>query len=167
MGIANVVNMCSHLQNASKASLGLTSVAHTKYNLAVALALHRAGFLTFVTRGGPRPPDPSTVLSTYEPEPLTTANVARQRLWVGLKYSANEPVLRRVSSITTPKRPVTANLSALKRLVRGFDASRQQGLNLGECMFVGTDLGVLESREAVERHVGASYSVWGGGSGLV
>ena len=42
MGIANVVNMASHLRNASKARLGITSVPNTKYNLSVALALHRA-----------------------------------------------------------------------------------------------------------------------------
>ncbi len=162
MPIANVVNMCSHLQNASKARLGLTSVKHTKYNVAVALAMHRAGFFSFVTRGGTRPPDPAT-LPTYEPEVLTAANVAKQRLWVGLKYAAAagsgsggaaEPVMRHVIAITKSKRPFTANLSELKRLIRGFDAAYQRGLNLGECLFLGTDLGVLEARDAVQRRVG-------------
>ncbi|KAH9897606.1 ribosomal protein S8 [Xylariomycetidae sp. FL2044] len=153
MGISNVVNMCSHLQNASRARLGLTSVPHTKYNLQVALALHRAGFISFVTRGGTYPPDPET-LTTYVPEELTTANVAKQRLWLGLKYTANEPVMRQITSITTPKRPVNANLPALQRLCRGFDASYQRGLNLGESMIVGTDRGALEIREAVQRRVG-------------
>ncbi|KAI0444426.1 ribosomal protein S8 [Xylaria telfairii] len=153
MGILSVSHMASHLQNASRARLGLTSVAHTKYNLSVALALHRAGFISFVTRGGPHPPDPSSI-STFEPEPLTTANAARQRLWLGLKYSDNEPVLRTMSAISRPKRYITANLSALERLARGFDASRQKGLNLGECMFLTTDVGTLEIREALERKVG-------------
>ncbi|RYO86057.1 hypothetical protein DL766_003650 [Monosporascus sp. MC13-8B] len=155
MPIANVVNMCSHLQNASKARLGLTSVPHTKYNLRVALALHRAGFLSFVTRGGPRPPDPAAI-AAHEPEDLTTANVARQRLWLGLKYSGatGDPVMGTVTSITKPKRPITADLRALEKLVRGFDASRQRGLDLGEAMIVGTDRGVLESREAVQKRVG-------------
>ena len=155
MPIANVVNMCSHLQNASKARLGLTSVPHNKYNLRVALALHRAGFLSFVTRGGTRPPDPSTI-ATYEPEDLTTANAARARLWLGLKYSGDTgaPVMGTVQSITKPKRPITANLPALQKLVRGFDASYQRGLDLGEAMIVATDRGVLESREAVAKKVG-------------
>ena len=74
--------------------------------LSVALALHRAGFLSFVTRGGPYPPDPSSV-ATFEPEPLTTANVASQRLWLGLKYNpgsggAGDPVLRSMRPISTP-----------------------------------------------------------------
>ncbi|KAH8162227.1 hypothetical protein CIB48_g6032 [Xylaria polymorpha] len=136
MGILTVANMASHLQNASRARLGLTSVPHTKYNLSVALALHRAG------------------IGTFEPEPLTTANQARQRLWVGLKYSDNEPVLRTMSAISRPKRYISADLRALQRLSRGFDASNQKGLNLGECMFVATDLGTLEIREALERKVG-------------
>ncbi|KAJ2979944.1 hypothetical protein NUW58_g7075 [Xylaria curta] len=115
--------------------------------------MHRAGFISFVTRGGKHPPDPATI-GTFEPEPLTTANVAHQRLWVGLKYNNNEPVLRTMSPITTPKRRVTANLRALERLVRGFDASYQKGLGIGECMFVTTDRGTLEIREAVEKKVG-------------
>ncbi|KAI8955721.1 ribosomal protein S8 [Xylaria longipes] len=153
MGVINIVHMASHLQNASRGRLGLTSIPHTKYNLSVALALHRAGFINFVTRGGQHPPDPATI-GTFEPEPLTTANVAKQRLWVGLKYINNKPVLRTLSPITTPKRYVTADLKALERLSRGFDASHQRGLDLGECMFVSTDRGTLEIREAVERKVG-------------
>ncbi|KAI0474858.1 ribosomal protein S8 [Xylaria cf. heliscus] len=153
MGIASVVNMASHLQNASRARLGLTSVPHTKYNLSVALAMHRAGFISFVTRGGPRPPDPATI-STYEPEPLTTANQAKARLWLGLKYVDGTPVMWSIQPISTPKRRITAKLSALGRLVRGFDASYQKGLNIGECIFVSTSLGTLEARDAVKRKVG-------------
>ncbi|KAF2968098.1 hypothetical protein GQX73_g5491 [Xylaria multiplex] len=153
MGITSVTHMASHLQNASRARLGLTSVPHTKYNLSVALALHRAGFVSFVTRGGTRPPDPATI-GTFEPEPLTTANAAKQRLWLGLKYVNNVPVLGSISGISTSKRYVTANLRALERLARGFDASHQKGLNIGECIFVGTDRGTLEVREAVEKKVG-------------
>ncbi|KAI1127433.1 ribosomal protein S8 [Nemania abortiva] len=161
MGIHSVVNMASHLQNASRARLGITSVPHAKYCLSVALALHRAGFISFVTRGGVHPPDPATV-TTFEPEPLTNANVAKQRLWIGLKYSDNAPVLRTISAISTPKRKVNANLPALQRLVRGFDASHQRGLNLGECLFVQTDRGTLEARECVQRKVGGLLLVRAG-----
>ena len=59
-----------------------------------------------------------------------------------------------MTAISSSKRRVTANLKALERLTRGFDASHQRGLNLGECMFVTTSRGVLEAREAVERKVG-------------
>ncbi|KAI1806486.1 ribosomal protein S8 [Daldinia bambusicola] len=156
MGIANVVNMCSHLTNASRARLGITSVPHTKYNLNVALVLHRMGWLSFVTRGGKHPPDPEKI-STFEPEPLTTANVAKQRLWLGLKYHASaggKPVMGYLDPITTPKRPVTVKLNKLERLARGLDAHPHRGLNLGESIILSTDLGTLDIREAIERKVG-------------
>ncbi|KAL7620143.1 hypothetical protein AAE478_009136 [Parahypoxylon ruwenzoriense] len=158
MGVANVVNMCSHLQNASKARLGLTSVPLTKYNVRLALALQRAGFLSFVTRGGTNPPDPATV-GTYEPEQLTTANVAKQRLWVGLKYNSaaggsGEPVLGRITPITTGKRPVNIDLRAIGRVARGFDSLPHRGLNIGESLMLNTSLGTLDIREALERRVG-------------
>ncbi|KAI0881351.1 ribosomal protein S8 [Annulohypoxylon maeteangense] len=156
MGLANVVHMCSHLQNASRARLGLTSVPFTKYNLSVALAMHRAGYISFVTRGGAHPPDPATI-TTYEPAPLTTANVAKQRLWLGLKYNISgggTPVLGTMVAITTPKRPHTAKLNVLERLARGFDSGSYRGLNIGESLFMHTSLGTLEVREAIEKKVG-------------
>ncbi|KAI0845717.1 ribosomal protein S8 [Daldinia vernicosa] len=156
MGVVNIVNMCSHLQNASRARLGLTSVPHTKYNLSLAIALYRGGYLSFVTRGGTQPPDPATI-STFEPAPLTDANVARQRLWVGLKYNATaggEPVMGSISPITTPKRPVTAKLAKLERLARGFDSHPHRALNIGETIILTTSLGTMDIREAVERKVG-------------
>ncbi|KAK3355982.1 ribosomal protein S8 [Neurospora tetraspora] len=153
MGIQQITNMCSHLQNASRARLGLTSLPNTKYNLALALALHRAGFISSVTRGGPHPPTPEALL-THEPEPVTSANVATRRLWVGLKYWNEEPVLKSLKPISKPSRLVTASLEELNRVARGFPAGYMKGLQLGECLFVNTDRGVLEVREAVERKVG-------------
>ncbi|KAK6069511.1 37S ribosomal protein S8, mitochondrial [Seiridium cupressi] len=157
MTLQNLAHLCSHLQNASKARLGLTSTPWNSSNLNLLLSLQRTGFLSFVTRGGAIPPDPST-LSTYEPEPLNTSTVARQRLWVGLKYSNNEPVMKSLKVISRPTRPVTAKLEHLERLARGWDAGPtrliQQGLNLGECMYVSTPRGVMEVREAVERKMG-------------
>ncbi|KAI1821119.1 ribosomal protein S8 [Xylaria intraflava] len=153
MPIANVVNMASHLQNASRARLGMTSVPFLKYNVRAALALHRAGYIAFLTRGGVQPPDPATI-STFEPELMTFGNISKQRLWIGLKYHENEPVMRTITPISKPSRAVTANLPALEKLVRGFDASYQKGLSIGESIIVNTDRGTLEIREAVARKVG-------------
>lgn len=153
MGIASVTNMCSHLQNASRARLGLTSLPSTKYNLRLALALHRAGFIASVTRAGPHPPPPEALL-TFEDEPVTAANVATRRLWVGLKYWDNEPVMRNLTAESKPSRRVTASVSELNRVARGFSAGHIKGLRLGECLFISTDRGVLEIREALDRKVG-------------
>ncbi|KAI0121082.1 ribosomal protein S8 [Xylariales sp. AK1849] len=156
MTLLHLANLCSHLQNASRGRLGLTSTPWNSANLALLISLQRTGFLSFVTRGGPIPPDPSS-LSTYVPPELNSSNVATQRLWVGLKYSNNEPVLKKMGVISRPTRPVTAKLGQLERLARGWDAGDrliQRGLNLGECMYVSTPKGVMEVREAVERKMG-------------
>lgn len=149
--------MCSHLQNASKAKLGLTSIANNKYNLSLAIAMHRAGFFSAVYRAGPHPPTPEEMVSK-PPEPVTSANVANRRLWLGLKYWDGKPVLSRANVISKPSRLMTVTVDELELLSRGIPAKLRggvvQGLNLGECMFVGTSRGVLESREALARKVG-------------
>ncbi|KFA54971.1 hypothetical protein S40285_04333 [Stachybotrys chlorohalonatus IBT 40285] len=155
--ILNIANMCSHLQNASKARLGLTSVKSTKYNLALALAMHRAGFFSAVYRAGPHPPTMEQML-TEEPEVVTTSNVATRRLWLGLKYWEGKPVLNKARAVSKPSRLMEADYVALGRISRGLNAKTPggvvPGLSLGECLFVSTPKGVLEAREAVARKLG-------------
>ncbi|KAH7270510.1 ribosomal protein S8 [Fusarium redolens] len=155
--VTNIANMCSHLQNASKARLGITSVKNCKYNLQLALALHRSGFFSAVYRSGPHPPTLEQMVS-QPPEPVTNANVAKMRLWLGLKYWDGKPVLGKANAISTPKRLMTADIAELARLARGFptkvDGGVVPGLNLGECMFVSTSKGMLEVREALARKQG-------------
>ncbi|KAG5928909.1 hypothetical protein E4U42_007703 [Claviceps africana] len=155
--IMNVAHMCSHLQNASKARLGITSVPNTKYNLLLALAMHRSGFFAAVYRAGPQPPTMEQMLSQPS-EQVTTANVAKMRIWLGMKYWGGKPVLSQAQVISKSSRLMTADLKQLGRLTRGFPANLKggvvPGLNLGECIFVATSLGVLEAREAFSRKVG-------------
>jgi len=155
--ILNIAHMCSHLQNASKARLGLTSVKNTKYNLHLALALHRSGFFSVVYRGGPHPPTMEQMVSEA-PEVVTNVNVSNRRIWLGMKYWDGKPVLSNANIISKPSRLVNANLAQLGRLARGFPtvlkAGVVPGLNLGECLFVATPQGVLEVREALSKKVG-------------
>lgn len=153
MGIANVTNACAHLQNACRARLGLTSIPSQKYNLLFSLALHRSGLVSSVTRAGPKPPSPEQLL-TFEAEPVTSSNVSSRRIWLGLKYIDNEPVMRSLNAITRPKRPINLQLKALERVSRGFESGYVDGLKMGECLFLATSLGVLEIREALEKKVG-------------
>ena len=166
MGVLSVVHACSHLQNASRARLALTSIPVSKYNLNLCLALHRAGYLSSITRGGVHPPETDAIEAT-EPgpapgklervtgiEPLTHANIAKARLWLGLKYWDGKPVMQNITPVSTPKRKVTLKLEGLERMVRGLPSRALPGLTLGESLFLTTDVGVLEAREAVERHRG-------------
>ncbi|KAF2764612.1 hypothetical protein EJ03DRAFT_346175 [Teratosphaeria nubilosa] len=56
MSLVNLGHVCSHLQNASLARLGLTSIPYTHLHLSLALLLHRQGFLSRLSIGGPSPP---------------------------------------------------------------------------------------------------------------
>jgi small subunit ribosomal protein S8 len=155
MGIQTIAHMCSHLQNASRARLGITSIPNVKYNLRLAVAMHRAGFISSVTRAGPHPPPPDQLM-TYDDGPVTAANVSSRRLWLGLKYWNNEPVMSRVRAVSTPKRIVVLSLAQLERVARGFREKSVAGLEMGECLFVSTDRGILEVREALEKKVGGA-----------
>ncbi|KAK4231157.1 ribosomal protein S8 [Podospora fimiseda] len=153
MPMHSITNACAHLQNATRARLGLTSLPNTKYVLRLALAMHRAGLISSVTRGGPTPPPPEALLTT-ETEPVTTANVANRRLWIGLKYWNNQPVMSKLQPVSKPSRRVTATIPELAKVARGFRAGHLLGLNVGELMFISTDKGVLEIREALEKKSG-------------
>lgn len=56
MSLVNLANVCSHLQNASLARLGLTSVPYTRLHLSLSLLLQKQGFFSQVKLGGPSPP---------------------------------------------------------------------------------------------------------------
>ncbi|KAI9840769.1 MAG: hypothetical protein M1830_007916, partial [Pleopsidium flavum] len=102
MSLVTLSHVCSHLQNASRARLGLTSVPSTNLILSLMLSLQTSGFLSAVVRGGPDPPPPSLLLNlpannTSDIEPVTQSNISTRRLWLGLKYWNSEPVLRKMN----------------------------------------------------------------------
>lgn len=61
MSLVHLANVCSHLQNASKARLGLTSIPMTKLHLRLALGLQKQGLLSTVQVAGPTPPLPPQI----------------------------------------------------------------------------------------------------------
>lgn len=97
-------------------------------------------------------------MATEVPETVTSANVAKMRLWLGLKYWDGKPVLSKAHVISKPSRLMMVKAEELGRLTRGFPTKIRggvvPGLNLGECMFVSTSRGVLEVREALAKKVG-------------
>ena len=201
MSLVNLAHVCSHMQNASKARLGLTSIPVSKMHVNIALGLQREGFLSSVTLGGPTPPKPFLLQTQQDPEqheqmaqklaeepwlaypvdapagtkqksPLgaeqvhdvhVPQNPARRRLWLGLKYWQNEPVLKNMKLISKPTRRIWLTSEDLAKITRTRESSYVKGLTRpGECMFVTTDRGILEARECVERQLGgmALCRVW-------
>jgi ribosomal protein S8 len=201
MSLVNLAHVCSHLQNASKARLGLTSIPVSKLHVNLVLGLQRQGFLSSVTLGGTSPPKPFLLQAQPDPEELekmrdtlrdepwlaftagldsdahkdtglakdslnkvhVPENPARRRLWLGLKYWNNEPVLTNMKLISKPTRRIWLTSHDLAKITRTREASYVKGLtHPGECMFLTTDRGILEARDCVERQLGgmALYRVW-------
>lgn len=162
MSLSNVANVTSHLRNASKARLAITSIPLTKVHFKLALAMRNAGFFSAVVPGGGAPPPNHHFLSypsvndVHEPiEYITRQNVASRRIWLGLKYWESQPVLHQISSVSKPKRKINLNLAQLRQVLRGDRGGQVDGLRTpGECIFLLTDQGLLEAREAVEKKVG-------------
>jgi ribosomal protein S8 len=212
MVFVNLAHVCSHLQNASRARLSLTSIPMTKMHLSLCLAMQKQGLLSTVQVAGLKPPIPdmekaipasareeledkldeepwlgldyaSTQSHKSEtahkrttssiPDPLLAAkktssipspkpsdyrsagvpiNPAQRRIWLGLKYWNNEPVLKNMSLVSKPTREVRAKVNDLRKLIAGRKAGITNPMyNPGDCMFVSTEIGIMEAREAVER----------------
>lgn len=132
------------------------------------LALQASGFISTVTRAGPTPPALLTSTNlphASNPEALdpshpdtaqvTRENVASRRLWLVLKYWREEPVLREMKLVSKPKQRIWVGARDIEQLALGRDAMWVKGLTkIGECMYVSTDRGIMESRECVERKIG-------------
>lgn len=86
---------------------------------------------------------------------VTQENVSTRRLWVGLKYYNHRPVLERMSMVSKPKRRYWMGVQELEGLCLGQKRGHVRGLRgVGETMFVTSDRGVMDVREAVERRLG-------------
>lgn len=162
MSLSNLANVCSHLNNATKARLGLTSIPSTKLHTKLCLAMQKDGYFSSVVRGGPSPPPahillghPDPISQILETEPVTQANVASRRLWLGLKYWESNPVLGKLSTVSKPKRKINLDVPGLRKVIRGEKSDMVQGLRQpGESLYLATDRGFMEARECVEKNVG-------------
>lgn len=202
MSLVLLANACSHLQNASAARLGLTSLPTTNMLHTLLLSLQKSGYVSNVTIGGPTPPPPSALSPVFSASPIdaypssslsthfedaapdlastssttttklaaaaagsanvrashplvTQSNVATRRLWIGLKYYRNEPVLHKMRVVSKPTRRVWMNVEQLEKLCLGVSNEYVRGMRgIGESLYVSTDRGIMEIRECVERRIG-------------
>jgi len=152
MSLVNLAHVCSHLQNATKARLGTTSVPSTKLILALALGLQDAGFISSVTRGSITGPDEVFV-------PTVQENVATRRLWLGLKYFDNEPVMSKLSLVSKPTQRIWMGVKGLEEIANGRKFQYVEGLQPGEALFLSTEKGIFEVRDAIERMIGGQLLV--------
>ncbi|KAL4926619.1 mitochondrial 37S ribosomal protein uS8m [Aspergillus undulatus] len=162
MSLVNLAHVCSHLNNATKARLGFTSIPNSNLHLKLCLALQKDGFISSVVRGGPEAPAMHNLLGipiasngSYDAEELTQSNVATRRLWLGLKYWQSQPVLSKITMVSKPTRRITIDTAGLREVIRGQRSDYVEGIRSpGESLYLSTDQGIKEARECVEKKIG-------------
>ncbi|GME90401.1 hypothetical protein B5S28_g481 [[Candida] boidinii] len=147
MSLVNLANVCSHLQNCTMAKLPMAKVPYTKLHLQIALGLYKEGFIGSVQRGSIAGPDITPVEVTFD-------NIATRRLWLGLKYRNNRPVISKFSLISKPCRRVYCDHNELKMFASGKKVRFVQPIQPGEVVFVRSKQNdVFNLHEAVARQV--------------
>ncbi|GBL48149.1 hypothetical protein ACI3LY_002959 [Candidozyma auris] len=145
MSLVSLANFCAHLKNCTNVNIGLTSVPLSRLHLQVAMNLYKEGFISSVQKG-------STVGPDKKPVDVTPDNIATRRLWLGLKYRDNRPVIRDLQLVSKPGRKVNLSLTEVKALASGFPVRFIKPLQPAECIFLKTpDNEVVEIQEAAKR----------------
>ncbi len=64
-------------------------------------------------------------------------------------------MIEKMELVSKPTRRIWMDVEGLRRLVLGKKSGYVQGMTRpGECVYVSTDIGILEARECVERKIG-------------
>ena len=72
-----------------------------------------------------------------------------------MKYWNNEPVLANMKMVSKPTRRIWMTSKELEDISKGRKTGMVRGMRqIGECMFITTDRGIMEIRECVERGLG-------------
>lgn len=145
MSLVKLANTCAHLQNCSRVRLSLTSIPYTKLQLQFAYNLYKQGFLSSVQRGSTKGPDKEFV-------EVTPDNISTRRLWVGLKYRDNTPVLSKVRLISKPNMRISLPHEDLRKLCSGVSVRQIKPLQPGELILVRTDKNtIMDINEAIAK----------------
>ncbi|CAG8682370.1 13333_t:CDS:1, partial [Acaulospora morrowiae] len=81
--------------------------------------------------------------------PTTPKNISTRRLWLDLKYRANEPVLKKMSCVSKGSKRVHMNVNELQNWSTGQRVKFIPPLQPGEIAIVSTSRGVLDIKDAM------------------
>jgi ribosomal protein S8 len=116
-------------------------------HLQIAKGLYKEGFISSLHKGSTSGPD-------LKPVEVTPDNISTRRLWLGLKYRNNIPVIRDISLISKPGRKVNLTSEEVKALSSGLPVRFIKPLQPAECIFVKTeDKDIIEVQEAAKRNL--------------
>lgn len=147
MSLVNLGNVCAHLQNCSRARIGLTSIPYTKLHLNFAHNLYKHGFLSSLQRGSTKGPD-------VQPVEVTPDNISTRKLWLGLKYRENKPVITTCRLISKPNLRISLGVEDLKKLCSGSTVRLIKPLAPGELILVRADKEIMDINDAIAKKVG-------------
>ncbi|KAK0525459.1 hypothetical protein OC835_005602 [Tilletia horrida] len=140
-------DLCVRLQNAARARIRSVPLPHTADNLSISSILLQHGFIHNVTRGTAAGPSPAA---------WRTAPLSARRLWVDLKYGADDrPVLEKMTLVSKPSRKLHLSNEELLRFATGTRAKFVPPLKMGEIGLVQCGgHGWWEVRDAIKQGLG-------------
>lgn len=145
MSLVHLSNFSAHLKNCLRINQTITSVPYSRLHLQIALGLYKEGFISLLQRGSLTGPDEA-------PVEVTPDNIATRRLWLGLKYRNNEPVIRQFLMISKPSRKVNLTSKEVKALASGLPVRFILPLQPAECIFMKTKSDkIYEIQEAAKK----------------
>lgn len=147
MSLVHLANFCAHIKNCHNVNIATTSVPYTRMLLECSLGLYKEGFISLIQRGSTAGPDQT-------PTEVTPDNVSTRRLWLGLKYRNNHPVIRDISLILKPGRKVNLSTEEIRALGSGMPVRFIKPLQPAECIFIKTPKNeIVEVQEAARRNL--------------
>ncbi|CEP61511.1 mitochondrial 37S ribosomal protein uS8m LALA0_S03e04500g [Lachancea lanzarotensis] len=147
MSLVHLANACAHLQNCSRARTSLTSIPYTKLHLNFAYNLYKHGFLSTLQRGSTKGPDVAAA-------EVTPDNISTRRLWLGLKYRENKPVISTCRLISKPNLRIDLKYEDLKQLCTGKTVRLIKPLQPGELILVRSGNELFDINDAIARKIG-------------
>ncbi|KAK9479093.1 ribosomal protein S8 [Lipomyces japonicus] len=142
MSLAKLADVCSSIQNASMARKPLTSILNSKSHLGVALGLYRHGVIDQVQLGNVKGP---AISETQIAETI----VSQRRIWLSLKYHNGQPLISKFRLVSKPGKSFSLTKLEIEQLIRGHRTRQVAPILPGDLLFLSTDKGILECREAL------------------
>ena len=147
MSLVKLAHTCAHLQNCTRVRLSLTSIPYTKLQLQFAYNLYKQGFISSLQKGSTKGPDEDYV-------EVTPDNISTRRLWLGLKYRENKPILNKLQLISKPSVRIILENDDLKKICSGTIVRKIKPLQPGELILVRCGSEVMDINDAVFKKLG-------------
>ncbi|EHN00813.1 Mrps8p [Saccharomyces cerevisiae x Saccharomyces kudriavzevii VIN7] len=82
---------------------------------------------------------------------VTPDNISTRRLWVGLKYRDNKPVLSNCRLISKPNSRIYLQMEDMKKLCSGVTIRNIKPLQPGELILVRAQNSIMDVNEAIAK----------------